>query len=288
MTDLTMDLGEDGCSAVFPLLTTRLRIAPLSPADHPALAAAAPDLDLPALRLALEEGNALPLCLRRADDDSVTGLITLTRQGGDYTLSARIIDGLQRQGYGSEALRAVLDYALLTLHLPALSVQAPPAATGLLDRLGFVTDGTTARIDTAAVRRLTARRMVLVSAVVLVDADNRILLQQRPPGKQLAGLWEFPGGKVDPGETPEQALVRELQEELGIDTRSSCLAPLTFASHSYDDFHLLMPVYVCRQWQGQVRGREGQTLAWVPLRKLRDYPMPPADIPLIPILEMWF
>ncbi|WP_184263665.1 8-oxo-dGTP diphosphatase MutT [Novispirillum itersonii] len=130
--------------------------------------------------------------------------------------------------------------------------------------------------------------MVLVSAVVLVDADNRILLQQRPPGKQLAGLWEFPGGKVDPGETPEQALVRELQEELGIDTRSSCLAPLTFASHSYDDFHLLMPVYVCRQWQGQVRGREGQTLAWVPVRKLRDYPMPPADIPLIPILEMWF
>ncbi|WP_026345308.1 8-oxo-dGTP diphosphatase MutT [Novispirillum itersonii] len=129
--------------------------------------------------------------------------------------------------------------------------------------------------------------MVLVSAVVLVDADNRILLQQRPPGKQLAGLWEFPGGKVDPGETPEQALVRELQEELGIDTRNSCLAPLTFASHSYDDFHLLMPVYVCRNWQGQVRGQEGQALAWVPVRKLREYPMPPADIPLIPILEMW-
>lgn len=288
MTDLTIDLGEDGCSAVFPLLTTRLRIAPLTPADHPALAAAAPDLDRQALSVALEQGNALPLCLRRVEDGHLIGLVTLTRQDGGYTLSARIADDLQRQGYGSEALRAVLDYALLTLHLPGLSADIPPTAASLADRLGFVRDGTTARIDAAAVRRLTARRMVLVSAVVLVDADNRILLQQRPPGKQLAGLWEFPGGKVDPGETPEQALVRELQEELGIDTRSSCLAPLTFASHSYDDFHLLMPVYVCRQWQGQVRGQEGQTLAWVPVRKLRDYPMPPADIPLIPMLEMWF
>lgn len=288
MTDLTIDLGEDGCSAVFPLLTARLRIAPLTAADHPALAATAPDLDLPALCVALEQGNALPLCLRRTDDDRLIGLITLIRKAGDYTLSARIADDLQRQGYGSEALRAVLDYALLTLHLPGLSADIPPTAAGLAGRLGFVSNGATARIDAAAVRRLTARRMVLVSAVVLVDADNRILLQQRPPGKQLAGLWEFPGGKVDPGETPEQALVRELQEELGIDTRSSCLAPLTFASHSYDDFHLLMPVYVCRQWQGQVRGREGQTLAWVPVRKLRDYPMPPADIPLIPMLEMWF
>jgi 8-oxo-dGTP diphosphatase len=130
-------------------------------------------------------------------------------------------------------------------------------------------------------------KILLVSAVALIDTDGRVLLAQRPEGKSLAGLWEFPGGKVDPGETPEQALVRELQEELGIDTWTSCLAPLTFASHSYPDFHLLMPLFACRKWQGIVQGREGQKLAWVRPEKLRDYPMPPADLPLIPILRDW-
>jgi 8-oxo-dGTP diphosphatase len=130
-------------------------------------------------------------------------------------------------------------------------------------------------------------KTVLVSAVALIDRDGRVLLAQRPPGKSLAGLWEFPGGKVEPGETPEHALIRELQEELGIDTWASCLAPLTFASHSYDDFHLLMPLFACRKWQGIPQGREGQTLAWVSKSELRTYPMPPADIPLIPILRDW-
>jgi 8-oxo-dGTP diphosphatase len=129
--------------------------------------------------------------------------------------------------------------------------------------------------------------ILLVSAVALVDVDGRILLAQRPEGKSLAGLWEFPGGKVDPGETPEAALVRELEEELGIDTRTSCLAPLAFASHSYETFHLLMPLFVCRQWKGRPTPREGQTLAWVPAPRLRDYPMPPADLPLIPLLQDW-
>jgi 8-oxo-dGTP diphosphatase len=129
--------------------------------------------------------------------------------------------------------------------------------------------------------------IVLVSAVALIDPDGRVLLAQRPEGKSLAGLWEFPGGKVDPGETPEAALIRELREELGIETKASCLAPLTFASHSYDDFHLLMPLFACRRWEGIATGREGQTLAWVRPDKLRDYPMPPADIPLIPILRDW-
>jgi 8-oxo-dGTP diphosphatase len=129
--------------------------------------------------------------------------------------------------------------------------------------------------------------ILLVSAVALVDVDGRILLAQRPEGKSLAGLWEFPGGKVDPGETPEAALVRELEEELGIDTRTSCLAPLAFASHSYETFHLLMPLFVCRQWKGTPTGREGQTLAWVRAARLRDYPMPPADLPLIPLLQDW-
>ena len=129
--------------------------------------------------------------------------------------------------------------------------------------------------------------MVLVAAVALIDPDGRVLLAQRPPGKSMAGLWEFPGGKVEPGETPEAGLIRELQEELGIDTWTSCLAPLTFASHSYDDFHLLMPVFACRRWNGIVRPQEGQTLAWVKAQDLRNYDMPPADIPLIPALQMW-
>ena len=128
------------------------------------------------------------------------------------------------------------------------------------------------------------RRILLVAACALVDADGRILLAQRPEGKQLAGLWEFPGGKVEPGETPEETLIRELDEELGIKTKIPCLAPLTFASHTYDDFHLLMPLYVCRRFEGTAHGREGQAIKWVRSKALRDYPMPPADEPLIPFL----
>ncbi|WP_294223682.1 8-oxo-dGTP diphosphatase MutT [uncultured Shimia sp.] len=130
-------------------------------------------------------------------------------------------------------------------------------------------------------------KTVLVSAVALIDVDGRILLAQRPEGKSMAGLWEFPGGKVEAGETPEVALVRELKEELGIDTWESCLAPLTFASHSYDDFHLLMPLFACRKWKGIPTAQEGQKLTWVNSKDLRKFEMPPADIPLIPILRDW-
>ena len=126
---------------------------------------------------------------------------------------------------------------------------------------------------------------VLVSAVVLVDADGRVLLAQRPEGKSMAGLWEFPGGKVEAGETPEAALIRELGEELAIDTAESCLAPLSFVSHAYDDFHLLMLVYVCRKWKGTPQPVEGGELTWARASRLRDYGMPPADLPLIAVIQ---
>ena len=126
-----------------------------------------------------------------------------------------------------------------------------------------------------------SRRTVLVAACALIDTDGRVLIAERPAGKSMAGLWEFPGGKVEAGERPEESLIRELNEELGIVVNEACLAPLTFASHSYPDFHLLMPLYVCRRWKGVVTPREGQRLAWVRPPRLRDYPMPPADEPLV-------
>ena len=131
---------------------------------------------------------------------------------------------------------------------------------------------------------MTDRKLVLVAACALIDVDGRVLLAQRPPGKTLAGLWEFPGDKVEPGETPEETLIRELREEIGIETKTACLAPLTFASHTYETFHLLMPLYVCRRYEGIARPLEGQALKWVRPRDMRDYPMPPADEPLIPFL----
>jgi 8-oxo-dGTP diphosphatase len=127
--------------------------------------------------------------------------------------------------------------------------------------------------------------LLLVAACALIDADGRVLLARRPEGKKMAGLWEFPGGKLDPGETPEAALIRELKEELGIDVASACLAPFAFASHAYERAHLLMPLYVCRRWRGTPRPLEGQTLAWVRPERLADYPMPPADKPLVPLLR---
>jgi 8-oxo-dGTP diphosphatase len=127
--------------------------------------------------------------------------------------------------------------------------------------------------------------ILLVAAVALVDQDDRVLIAERPEGKSMAGLWEFPGGKVHEGETPEEALVRELKEELDIDVCLKCLAPFSFASHAYDTFHLLMPLYLCRNWAGEIRPREGQRIKWVKASRLADFPMPPADLPLIPWLR---
>jgi 8-oxo-dGTP diphosphatase len=127
-------------------------------------------------------------------------------------------------------------------------------------------------------------KLTLVAACALVDVDGRVLITRRPAGKAMAGLWEFPGGKVEQGERPEQTLTRELKEELGIEVSEACLAPLTFASHRYDDFHLIMPLWICRRWEGVVTAMEGQEIAWVRPQRLKEYAMPPADIPLIPHL----
>lgn len=127
--------------------------------------------------------------------------------------------------------------------------------------------------------------MVLVAAVALVDEDGRVLIQQRPPSKAMAGLWEFPGGKVEIGETPEQSLIREMREELAVDVTAACLAPFTFASHAYETFHLLMPLYVCRRWHGRPAPQEGQAIKWVRPGRMEDYPMPPADVPLVAMLR---
>lgn len=151
--------------------------------------------------------------------------------------------------------------------------------------LGFTPDLTLDYQKWAEIRAL--RKHVLVVAAALIDPDGRVLLAQRPPGKSMAGQWEFPGGKVEPAETPEQALIRELKEELGIDVTESCLAPLAFASHDYDHFHLVMPLYAIRQWRGQPSAKEGQTLAWASKDKLNAYAMPPADIPLVAQLRDW-
>jgi 8-oxo-dGTP diphosphatase len=132
---------------------------------------------------------------------------------------------------------------------------------------------------------MTEKKILVVAACALVDRDGRVLIAQRPEGKPMAGLWEFPGGKLEADESPEESLIRELKEELGIDVKAACLAPLTFASHAYESFHLLMPLYVCRRWDGIAEAREGQTLKWVRAEALEDYPMPPADKPLIAALR---
>jgi 8-oxo-dGTP diphosphatase len=202
----------------------------------------------------------------------------------------------QRSGYAIEAIGRLLRYAFDGLRLDevrAATAAGNHASIDLLRKIGMTeseyADSAASGIRVWVMRRprgvVSGLTTVLVAAVALVDADGRVLLAQRPQGKPMAGLWEFPGGKVKPGETPETALIRELREELGIDVTASCLAPFTFASHAYPEFHLLMPLYVCRKWQGTVRGLEGQALAWVRPNRLAEYDMPPADKPLIAMLR---
>lgn len=167
------------------------------------------------------------------------------------------------------------------------STRAPAAAAAKVSAAAAAkaSAAAAAKVSTAPPPAPVAKPILLVVACALVDVEGRVLLAQRPEGKPMAGLWEFPGGKLAEGETPEAALIRELREELGIETREACLSPLFFASHAYEKFHLLMPLYVCRKWEGRVTPREGQALAWVRPQKLADYPMPPADIPLVALLR---
>ena len=212
-------------------------------------------------------------------------------------------------GVATEAARRLTAWAFANLEITRIVASAAddnPASAAVLRRIGFRQTGTghqhfASRGSEVPISMFEATRdgisgepaldpgapkpLLLVAACALVDIDGRVLLARRPEGKKMAGLWEFPGGKLNPGETPEQALIRELKEELGIDVSANCLAPFAFASHAYDSFHLLMPLYLCRRWTGIPKPRENQTLAWVRAARLAEYDMPPADKPLIPLLR---
>lgn len=312
-------------SAEPPVLAgDRLILRPLRDEDLPAISALACDAEVSRRTLAIPHpysedhgrgwiaatrtewanGEAATWAVeRRSDGAFLGGAAILFTEDGFGEVGFWLGRPHWRQGYGRDLLRCLIDHAFDDLDLPAVTAAALPdnqPSRGLLAQFGFRDTGwesaedqhgQTVPVIGSRLHRanyLAARpvkKLLLVVAVALVDDQGRVLLAQRPPGKALAGLWEFPGGKVDAGETPEAALVRELKEELGIDVSASCLAPLTFASHAYRDFHLMMPLYVCRVWDGQPEAREGQNLAWVAPARMRDYPMPPADKPLVAMLR---
>jgi len=240
--------------------------------------------------------------LERRIEGGLIGTVEIHMSYGADTLGYCLGVDHWGHGYATEAVQAITRFAFQSAGKDELCAAVHPdnaASVRVLEKAGYTYDrvetglpGRCASVE-AKVYRLTAREWfareaakpkLLVSAVALVDADGRVLMAKRPPGKALAGLWEFPGGKVHDDETPEAALVRELDEELGIDIAESCLAPLTFASHAYEHFHLIMPLYVCRTWKGQVTAREGQELVWRMPNRLNTLPMPPADIPLVAML----
>jgi len=263
----------------------------------------------------MADGRAYHLAItgQEADKEVIVGGAGLRIDKDARTARLGYWVGRRYWGHGvaSEAAGRLVRWALANLNLVRLEATVAtdnPGSIAVLRRIGFrhVGEGMEtfqARGGEHKVLRFEATRddlfghtapepeegarkpVLLVAACALVDIDGRVLLARRPEGKKMAGLWEFPGGKLNPGETPEEALIRELKEELGIDVSAACLAPLFFASHSYDRFHLLMPLYVCRRWKGIPQGQEGQALAWVDKERLADYPMPEADRPLVPLLR---
>jgi 8-oxo-dGTP diphosphatase len=256
----------------------------------------------------MASGEACHLAITDASD-SLLGAIGLhfSRDGLSAELGYWLGRRFWGQGFAPEAATALCRWALARPNLTAIKASAlldNARSQAVLTRIGLrrVGEGSEPYLSRggpmpvalfeagrdAFAAPLAPRQplpLLLVAAVALIDSDGRVLLAERPAGKSLAGLWEFPGGKVEPGETPEACLIRELKEELDIDVESACLGPFTFASHAYAKFHLLMPLYLCRRWQGTVRPREGQRLAWVPPMRLGEYPMPPADTPLVAMLQ---
>ena len=299
------------------LTSERLVLRPLTAADRPAVESFADEWRLAAdprdarpsggdesvadwlgeVELARTRGECLTYAIERAPDNVFVGTISLRFAEAEPAAEIGYWIGrsFQRHGYAVEAIDRLLRYAFDGLQLDEVRAATRAgnlASINLLRKIGM-TEGEHPSAAGSDIRLWSMRRTrapvggptVLVAAVALVDGDGRVLLAQRPAGKPMAGLWEFPGGKVKPGETPETALIRELKEELDIDVTASCLAPFTFASHLYPTFHLLMPLYVCRKWQGIVRGVEGQNLTWVRPNRLGDYDMPPADKPLVAMLR---
>jgi 8-oxo-dGTP diphosphatase len=273
------------------------------PHPYPAGAAAAWIAGLPA-------GPEMVLGITERGQDRVIGCIglRLDENGRSGEFGYWVAKPIWGKGYATEALQAYTEHAFKTLGLGKLISAAMPANAGSIrvqEKAGFRKFGEENRpapardadmfVELRELDRATWERMqagasaplptLLVAAVALIDADGRVLLARRPPGKPMAGLWEFPGGKIHAGETPEAALIRELKEELAIDVTEACLAPFTFASHRYEKFHLLMPLYVCRRWNGIVTPQEGQETVWVMPQRLAEYPMPPADKPLVAMIR---
>jgi 8-oxo-dGTP diphosphatase len=309
-----------GAEAALPIETARLRLRALQLADAPAVERLAGDWEIarytghiphpyPAGGAApwIEEtwaeasaGKKVVAAIERRSDRLMVGCIELDMTQGEGMGSLGYWVGRPFWGAGiaSEAATAMVALGFERLGLRQIEAAAVPAnrrSIRVQEKLGLgligerleaaPARGMPMRVEVRVLNRAQSRRRLLVSAVALVDVDGRVLLARRPPGKPLAGLWEFPGGKVDENETPEAALIRELKEELGIDVAQSCLAPFTFASHHYPDFDLLMPLYLCRRWEGTISALEGQELAWVRPARLSDYPMPPADEPLVAMLR---
>ncbi|EME71155.1 NTP pyrophosphohydrolase [Paramagnetospirillum caucaseum] len=310
-----------------PLLTARLRLRPVADKDLDALAALLGDWDVVRLTAAIPhpyslddakafvadqeirriEGKGVALAMERTTDGVLVGVMGFgLERDGAPELGYWIGKDFWGQGYATEAGHRLIRHLFDTLGFERAWASYHPdnlASKRVLEKLGL----TFLRVDTCPMPArgdsvvapvfelrkgewLMARGLrptLLVVAAALVDGDGRVLMASRPAGKTMAGLWEFPGGKIHEGETPESALVRELEEELGIDVRESCLAPVAFASHDYDTFHLLMPLYLVRVWKGNPSAREGQELRWVRAARLGDLPMPPADIPLVAILREW-
>jgi len=319
---LAVDRGWHGA----PLDTARLRLRRLTPEDAPTITALLGEWDMvrytsvipfpydqrhadefiALVSTEMAEGRALVFAVEERLSGALVGCVGASLKAGTAEIGYWIGKDHWGKGYATEALRRCLRVLFKNFGLGLIWAAVLPENQGsrrVVEKAGFTYDrresltmparNRRAEMDVLVLDRETweaaqkAKPMLLVVAVALIDLDGRVLLAQRPPGKSMAGFWEFPGGKLDPGETPEAALVRELQEELGIDVGESCLAPIAFASHDYDSFHLMMPLYACRQWRGQVQPREGQSLAWVRAPRLGDYLMPPADIPLVALLRDW-